>query len=337
MGAFICALSEQDWQLTLTKGIYGNRYLKEGTEQPHSDNQQLSIIRDLISMKPNDLIFFHIRGKKTIHGVYEARSSAFFDDSSVWANATEKFPYRFLFQPSKNFSYLCDQDADIEVHSLYELIDSGQIKSLVTLEFEQNIEARSVRKILVEDANEIIKLLHRDFRLRSSLNKVDFKLIEKPNNLAALNDRLYKVGSIENAIKAILLRELAYKNQKLLDILNLPENYDFVNEFIIAPTFRKAIDILVKASGLYLIIEVKTNKCEVEALKQALYYRDLLRQRNWVNNKDMIEVALVAQSFASDLIKATKDINSINDPVRLLQYSPTDDRKGAMINDATPY
>jgi len=48
MGAFICTLSEWDWETTLTKGIYGNRFFKEGTNQPHRDIQQLSIIRDLI-------------------------------------------------------------------------------------------------------------------------------------------------------------------------------------------------------------------------------------------------------------------------------------------------
>lgn len=337
MGAFICTLSERDWEITLTKGIYGNRYFKEGTKQPHRDVQQLSIIRDLISMKPNDLVFFHIRGKQTIHGVYEVRSIAFFDSTPIWMDSIEKFPYRFLFQPAKKFFHLCFYDANIEVHSLYELIDGGQIKSLVTLEFEQNIEARSVRKILTEDAYEIIKLLHRDFRLRSSSDKVNFQLINQSVNLVPLRDKLYKVGNIENAIKAVLLQELADKNQKLRAILNLPKDYDFVNEFFIAQTTRKSIDILIKASNSYSIIEVKTGKCDVEALKQTLYYRDLLRQRNWVNNEDTIIVTLVAQSFSSDLFKATKDINSINEPIRLIKYLPINNGRWATIDDATPY
>jgi hypothetical protein len=337
MGAFLCTLSEHDWETTRTKGIYGNRYFKEGTRKAHGDVQQLSIIRDLISLKPGDFVFFHIRGKQTIHGVYEARTQAFFDEGKVWGNSVETFPYRFLFQPSKDFHNLSDYDASIEVHSLYELIDSGQIKSLVTLESEQNIETRSVRKILVEDANEITKLLHRDFRQKSSSDKVSFRLIPLPTNSVALRDKIYKIGNIENAIKSILLYDLAYNKGILGNILNLSKDYDFVNEFFVAQTTRKAIDILVRAPGLLSVIEVKTKELGTDALKQALYYRDLLRQRNWINNCDVILIALVGLSFAEDLISDIKDINSINEPVRLIQYVPINKGIWAEMKDVTPY
>jgi predicted RNA-binding protein len=335
MGAFICTLSEWDWETTLTKGIYGNRYFKEGTNQPHQDIQQLSIIRDLISIKEGDLFFFHIRGKQTIHGVYESRSEAFFDNTPIWLDSTEKFPYRFLFQPTRKYLYLCQADANIDVHSLYELIDSGQIISLVTLEFEQNIEARSVRKILVEDALKIIRLLHRDFRLRSSPAKINFNPVQLPNTYRPIKENLFKVGNIENAIKAVMLYKLANGDSTLKNILTLPPNYDFVNEFFIAQTTRKAIDILIKAPNFLVILEFKTKKCDITALKQSLYYRDLLIQRTWVNNDDKILLGLVAQSFTNELFDSVKKINCVNEQVKLIKYVPSNN-KWADIYDVTP-
>lgn len=336
MGAFLCTLSEQDWETALTKGVYGNRYYKEGTIRPHGDVQQLSIMRDLISMKSGDLVFFHIRGRQTIHGAYEVRNEAFFDDTPIWSDPTERFPYRFLFQPSRNFPYVCKGDANIDVQSLYELIDSGQIISLVTLEFEQNIEARSVRRILVEDALKMINLLHRDFRLRSSSTEICFQLMQPPSNAVKIRNKLFKVGNVENAIKAIVLHKLAHRDPALCELLGLPENYDFVNEFFVAQTTRKAIDILVKAENHHAILEFKTNECDKAALRQSLYYRDLLRQRSWIRNRDGILVVLIAQSFAGDLQQAVKKINYVNEPIKLVQYQPTDNGEWAEIYDATP-
>ena len=48
MGAFICTISERDWEVARRMGVYGNRRYKEGTNNRLKDNQILSIIRDLI-------------------------------------------------------------------------------------------------------------------------------------------------------------------------------------------------------------------------------------------------------------------------------------------------
>ncbi|MCD6512457.1 MAG: hypothetical protein J7K61_02510, partial [Thermoplasmata archaeon] len=209
MGAFICTISERDWEVARRMGVYGNRRYKEGTNNRLKDNQILSIIRDLISMKEGDLIFFHIRGRQTIHGVYEVRDSPFYEENRIWNDSIEIFPFRFLFKPHFRYRYLAEYDANIEVHSLYEYIDERKIKSLVTLENERNIEARGVRKILKEDAEILIKLLHRDFKLRKSPNKYTFSPYF-PENPKPLKDLVFKVGRIENAIKAVIMYNLAH-------------------------------------------------------------------------------------------------------------------------------
>lgn len=338
-GAFICTLSEEDWIKTRELGVYGNRFYKEGTSQKLGDVQQLSIIRDLISMRECDIVFFHIRGKKTIHGIYKVRKSAYYDDEcKIWDNSLELFPYRFLFEPHPDYKYLAEYDANIEVHSLYEFIDRGEIKSLVTLENEQNIEARGVRKILIEDAKILISLLHRDFKYRKTNQKLPFNPYTPSNNVRSLKDCIYKVGKIENAIKAVLMHELAY-NPSLVKKIFLglevdPDKIDFVNEFFIAQTTRKSIDIYITYKNSHILIEVKTDKVDENALKQALYYRDLLSQRPWIDTeRDKIKVVLVGKRFVNTLLDSIKKLAKINNGIQLIQYKPISDGKWGEFKD----
>ena len=58
MGAFICQISEADWDIAKVIGLYANREKKsDGSEL--SEVIITSIIRDLISIQPSDKLFFH--------------------------------------------------------------------------------------------------------------------------------------------------------------------------------------------------------------------------------------------------------------------------------------
>ena len=332
MGAFICTTSEKYWKTARKMGVYGNRIYKEGTSNRLKDNQILSIIRDLISMKDGDLVFFHIRGRQTIHGVYEVRKSPFYEENRILNDSIEIFPFRFLFKPHSKYRYLAEYDANIEVHSLYEYIDDGKIKSLVTLENERNIEARGVRRILKEDAEILIKLLHRDFKLRKSSNRYTF-LSYEPKNPKPLKDLVFKVGKIENAAKAVIMYNLAHDINFIRLLFNdekisNPNEIDFINEFFIAQTTRKSIDIYSRSKSKHVLIEVKTDKIDASALRQTLYYRDLITQRSWVNpENERIDIVLVGKRFSSDLLRDVKKLNEISNGIRLMKYIPTNNGK----------
>ena len=68
----------------------------------------------------------------------------------------------------------------------------------MTLEFEQNIEARAVRRIFMEDAKKIIRLLYRDFK---GDERVDFDLYS-PSNMKPLKDKVYRVGDFGKCYKS---------------------------------------------------------------------------------------------------------------------------------------
>jgi len=326
-GAFICTLSPEDWETTRYLGVYGNRLLKEGTRNQLKDPQKLSIVRDLISMKTGDLVFFHIRDNKTIHGIYRVRGEPYYDsETKIWSNEAESFPFRFLFEPHPDYKHLAELDAHIGVDSLYECIDSGKIRSLVTLENERNIESRGVRKILFQDALIISKMMHRD--LKRSSRKVPLGTqLHRPSSGIPLRQYVYAVGRQENAVKSVLVHELrnnlSFVQQTFSDAHISLDEVDFVIEFFVAQTTRKSIDIYCVHKNRHILMEVKSDKLDRKALQQVLYYRDLLFQRPWMDRtEDTITVVLVGRRFESGLDELVRRVSTVANGVRLLRYEP---------------
>ena len=341
-GSFICAISERDWALARRLGVYGNKtgHLRDGNYHEFRLQTKYSIIRDLLGMRVGDIVFFHVISPSgsRIHGPYKVRNTPFHSDIKIWNDAHELFPYRFLFEPYPDFSYLCDPDTFIYVTDLYELIERRQIWSLATLENERNIEARSVRKITSgEETNEILRLLHRDFRHNYIIYKEPIRLmgIDEFDRYKHLLDCLGHIGRYENSIKAFMMYNLAFSPVKIApEFKNIS---DFINEVFIAQTTRKSIDILcinTKETGQkeYVIFEVKTDRCDKSSLSQLLYYADLFR-RNHASEGESTTVSgrLVGKRFDPDVQEFSrmhKEINK-NDELALIKYIPSEDGKTA--------
>lgn len=335
MGSFICAISERDWEESLTKGIYGNkagRVAQDGSYVLFSPSTKYSIIRDLVGMNAGDRVFFHViaaAGPSRVHGVYTVREVPYFDTVRVWVGDQEIYPFRFLFEPHPDYKYLCELDANTQVVDFYELIEQRKIWSLATLENEMNIEARSVRKIDDEnEAMEIIRLLHRDLKQFGRKKKITFAPIGPPRHQVPLRDCIADVGRYENSIKALLMFKLGQNDPSVTSILG-PIS-DFMNEVFIAQTTRKSIDVLCirkQSSGSrdYIVAEVKTNKCDSGSLRQVLYYMDLFKRKELVDfSRDRIIGCLVGQQFDSEVIEFSRRRNAqaINGSIILIKYIP---------------
>lgn len=139
--------------------------------------------------------------------------------------------------------------------------------------------------------------------------------------------------SIENAIKAVIMYNLSRDItfiRLLFDDENIsyPDEIDFANEFFIAQTTRKSIDIYCRSRNKHVLIEVKTDKIDVNALRQALYYRDLIAQRSWVDlANEKIDVVLVGKKFSQDLYNEIRELNELSNGIRLMKYIPTNNEK----------
>lgn len=335
MGAFICSISERDWEITRPKGIYGNKagnIRDDGTYREFSQMTKYSIIRDLVGMKKGDNVFFHVlteSGPSKIHGVYIVRETPFYDTTRIWNDNREIFPYRFLFEPHPNYSYLCERDSNIEVVDFYELIEQRRIWSLATLENERNIEARSVRKIEGGmETMEILRLLHRDYRHRFSNASTYFSLTSRPSKAIPLREYIQDVNRYENAIKALLMYKIGQNDPSITNILGHVS--DFMNEVFIAQTTRKSIDILciqnhTQASRKYIIVEVKKDRCHTDSLSQVFYYMDLFKRKELVDiHADVIVGCLIGQNFDRDVIEFSQRKNSygVNGNIILIKYHP---------------
>lgn len=335
MGTFICAISERDWAVARQKGIYGNKTGKisdAGKYTIFSPNVQASIIRDLASIKPGDNIFFHIvgvNGLSRIHGIYQTRSTPFYDSSKIWENATELFPYRFLFQPHPKYPHLGEKDVFIKVVDFYQLIEERKIWTLATLENEMNIEARSVRRIdTTSETDEVLRLLYRDARTNKSNSQFYFTPVDRPQSAKDLRECIVDIGRYENSIKALIMYNFAHPNKEFRNVFG--EVTEFMNEVFIAQTTRKSIDILWfyinrDGSRTFTICEVKTDKCDSGNLSQLLYYMDLFKRKPVFNlANDSIVGCLVGKRFLEDIVQYAKKHNShrVNGSVHLIRYEP---------------
>lgn len=338
MGVFLCQISERDWLISHKLGVYGNRINKSDGSGPLNKIVRLSIIRDLMGIKENDIVLFHVikkiqGGESSIHGVYKARSVAYFDTDKIWNDLEDSFPYRFLFEPHPSFKELCLVDTNIDVSEFYTKIEQQKIWSQVTLENEINIEGRAVRKIAEGDGQEIIKLLLRDFPDKNT-EELSIELISPPCNKKELRAMVEFVGSIENAVKALLLYEL----RKQTDFINntFGNVVDFMNEVFVAQTIRKLFDLIVISktdNGLiYDVLEFKTNGFNVKELRQLLGYLDLFRQRRIFNiNSDIIIGTLVSKTTHPDIIEFVSMNNKLEvfDKLRVINYEPQDNGSNA--------
>jgi len=350
MGAFICQVSEIDWLVSRKIGVYGNR---EGSERDgkviffdktrKGDEIIQSIIEDLIGMRKDDITFFHVidtaEGESSIHGIYKVCEEPFYNDKEKFWKSSPHFiyPYRFCFEPHPNHVELCKYDASILVSEFYRSIENRDIRSILTLEREVRGPAHAVKKITMEDAEVIEKLLYRDFNYRHFKDPIDFQPIQML--MEPLRNYIKRIGEIEFAIKAFVAHELGRRSESLIRFIPACKNakYDFLIESLIGQTTRKPTDILCISNGdtkrTVTIMEVKTDQARMSDLIQSLKYLELFKLRNQDRGSltYKMSICLLAQRFHQELINYIFLRNNFlpSEEITLLKYMPTPNGKNA--------
>lgn len=340
MSAFICQISEQDWEVSKKIGLYGNREKKPDNSGDLRTVDKMSVIRDLIAIEPGDIVFFHIvktaEGESRIHGIYQATSQAFYDEVRVWDNNNELFPYRFNFKPHQEFIDFVKRDSYIFVSELYKKIESKDIWSIATLENERNMERRAVRKISIADAQEITKLIIKHPRFRES-SQIQYEPYCTPLNPVSLEKKIVKIKTIENSIKAFLLSELKKKSSFVEGLFG--NVVDYMNETFVAQTTRKLFDLLVisseNTSGKdFYIIEAKTLNYTKDNLSQLLNYIDLFKLKNIFDTKsDKVIGKALTQKYSKSLMELVAALKyfHISENLDLLKYQQKNTENTASI------
>jgi hypothetical protein len=349
--AFICQISEEDWEVSRSIGVYGNR---EGSErkgepkyfEPSSQTVQ-SIIEDLVGMRKGDLVFFHVIKEKeesSIHGVYRVREEPFYNTQKVgWRSKHFLYPYRFCFEPHPDYEALCKYDANIPVSQLYATIEVGTIRSILTLEREERGQAHAVKTITREDAKELIKLLCREFSKKRSKRPITFNPLQMSGT--PLKDHIKGVGRLEFAVKAVMAHKLGRSDHNLIQLIPACKtmNYDFLIQSYIGQTMRKPADFICigyeDSRKTVSIIEVKRDKAKPNDLIQLLKYQELFRLRNVGKDEISYEFSpcLVAQTFQEELIDYCylRNLFIPWERVILIKYRPTSNGTDALFEAQT--
>lgn len=351
MSTFICQISETDWLVSRKIGVYGNREGSERTgkvvyfaNMKKGDEIIQSIIEDLIGMRKGDIVFFHVikttKGESSVHGVYRVSEEPFYnDDVKLWKSSPYLvYPYRFCFEPHPEHAELCKYDASVLVSEFYRSIENRSIRSILTLEREVRGAAHAVKMITSEDAEEIVKLLYKNFHSHHLEEPIDFRPIQM--QMSPLKDHICRIGEIEFAIKARVAYELGQKNYNLTQYIPACRNaeYDFLIESFIGQTMRKPTDILCISSGdperVITIVEAKTVQAQIDDLVQSLKYQELFKLRN-IDKGSLtykMSICLLAQEFHQELINYTSIRNIVLpwEEIVLLKYTPTQNGKNAI-------
>jgi hypothetical protein len=336
--AFICQISEEDWIVSRSIGVYGNR---EGSERkgkvkyfsPNSTTVQ-SIIEDLIGMRKGDLIFFHvIRGgrESSIHGVYRVRGEPFYSSQKLnWKSKFFVYPYRFSFEPHPEHAILCKYDASIPVSQFYAAIEMGTIRSIITLEREERGPAHAVKTITREDAREIIKLLYREFPKRSVQQPINFSPIQISG--APLKNHIKRVGELEFSVKAVIAYKLGQEDPDFIQLIPACRTikYDFLIQNYIGQTMRRPVDFICIGYGnsvkMISIIEVKKGVAGLDDLFQLLSYQEIFRIRNVGRDESNYNFSpcLLAREFQIELINYCYLRNMFIpwERITLIKYNP---------------
>ena len=113
MGYHIFISNERRFKKCLELGIYG------GSSQSSRLNPE--IISSFEAVKPGDFIFFYVTGIGA-YGLWKATSRPFFDESDIFGEEEQAYPYRICFEPSIRYF-----PKPVPLNDILDLRDKGKI------------------------------------------------------------------------------------------------------------------------------------------------------------------------------------------------------------------
>lgn len=310
MGAHIFLASRENYEVCIRRGVYG-------CVMPTAERNKAEVIAGIFSIRPEDLVFFYVKNKG-IHGLWKVVGEPYFDETRIWADEQQLFPYRFSFEPTIGYF-----EKPILLSDVLDLRDKGRIWT-----FDLNpVQQKNQYKITVNEARELLRLLLRNNPIpKLSSEIVDAYSPEKPSKIgvelpADKNGRI----RYEGWLNAWFMLSLAMGRFKDL----FGDYAEFLN--LVPTTFNKVMDIFlthvatidsIEVLYKYTCIELKTDRATEQDLTQILRYADWLARKLASGDDNMIQSILVARTFADAVIDYVENRRRIEERgVRLISYS----------------
>lgn len=324
MGAHIFLVGEDNFKVCVNRGVYG-------CVMPNTEWNKAEVIAGILSIQPDDLVFFYVKNKG-IYGLWKVAGEPYFDKTKVWSSNKQLFPYRLSFDTAVGrFSQ------PISLNDVLDLRDKGQVWT-----FDLNpVQQKNQYKITTNEARELLRLLLRNNPVGQERSVIPDPYVPESKNKVSIDLASGESGQVkyEGWLNAWFMRSLARGELKEL----LGDYREFLN--LVPTTFNKVMDIFlthvttidsVDVIYKFTCIELKVDRANEKDLAQILRYEDWLARKLAAGDKEMIQTVLVARRFTDGVIEYVKNRRHIEEKsVRLIVYSVTEDNQSVDLQEVT--
>ncbi len=309
MGAHILLVGKDNFKICVEKGIYG-------CVMPSKEWNRGEVIAGVLSIQPGDLIFFYVKNIG-IFGLWKVIGQPFYDETKIWNNDEQLFPFRFSFEPTVGCF-----EKPVSLSDVLDLYDKSRIWT-----FDLNpVQQKNQYKITMDEARELIRLLLRNNPIRKAPSPITDPY--KPINFTNIEVDCSSVEGdrlrYESWLNAWFVRSFEQGNLKEM----FGDYQEFIN--LVPTSFNKVMDVFLthvtRIDGIEILykftcIELKADKADEADLAQVLRYEDWIARKLAAGDHEMVQSVLVASKFSEGVLDYAKKRLKIEEKsVRLISY-----------------
>ena len=324
MGAHIFLVGEENFEICIRLGVYG-------CVMPTTEWNKAEIVAGILSMNPDDLVFFYVKNRG-VYGLWKVVGEPYFDETKIWPDEKQSFPYRFCFEPAVGFF-----PKPVSLSDVLDLRDKARVWT-----FDLNpVQQKNQYKITIDEARELLRLLLRNNPLRQTPRTIPEPYVPPRRDKIQIDLTPNSGGRVryEGWLNAWFMRSLANGDLKAV----LGDYREFLN--LVPTTFNKVMDIFlthvttvdsIEVLHKDTCIELKADRATEQDLAQSLRYEDWLARRLAAGENEMVQSLLVAARFSTPVIEYVKERQRIEEKtVRLLSYRVPDDGHTIELQEAS--
>lgn len=322
MSYHILLVGQENFQTCIEKGIYGG--IESRSEKVNSE-----VISCTVAIKPDDFIFFYVKNIG-IYGLWRVATEPFYDQTPIWKGDSQKYPFRFCFEPTvRKFP------KPVALNDILDLRDKGKIWTFDL----GSLTKKNQYIITTEEGKEIIRLLLRNNpvfipagELVSTYKPKFYKNI--PLSLECDNKGRIKYEGFLNAwfIKSFADGKLKDMIGDYKDFLNyVPTSFNKVMDlFLTHVTSIDSVEILHK----FTCIELKTDVVTEDNLCQIIRYENWLVRKLADGDAEMVQSILIGFDFDEGVLKYRDKRKLIEEKtVRLFKYQVDKNKNDILLTE----
>lgn len=313
MGYHVFLVGEENFDVCVKRGVYGGIHSSSSSKSKQMNSE---VIAGFAGIKVGDFVFFYVKNKG-IYGLWRVVLGPFYDETPIWSDTTQLYPYRVCFEPIvRKFS------KPVVMNDILDLKDKGRIWT-----FDLGaVTKKSHHPITTAEGKELIRLLLRNNPIYAEPEAIPQPYLPsdpKPLPLIFESDKKGRLR-YEGYLNAWFMQTFAHGKLKQLigdyaDFLNfVPTSFNKVMDiFLTHITTVDSVDILHK----FTCMELKTGTVVETDLNQIVRYENWLIRKLADGDSEMIQSILVGFNFDEKVVNYCKQRKAIDEKtVRLLRY-----------------